>query len=79
VIGFPHRTDGTFDDIPRMLAPLRSAGSQVPEARSKVGTPEDRVRDHGEQQHYRDRGAHPTVSSELTEDSVSSLGPYGVS
>jgi hypothetical protein len=59
--------------------PMMPMTPTIPEAGSKVSTPEDRVCDHSQQQHYRDRGAHPTASSLGADTSASALGPYGMS
>ena len=59
---------------------LGPARSQVPEARPKVGAPEDRVRDHGQQQHHATAVlTRPPLLLPRPTTSVSALGPYGVS
>ena len=70
VVGFPYRPDGMLDRGARMRTSLRPAGGQVPESGAEVGTAEDRVRDNGQQQHYGDGRAHPTVSSAFADSSV---------
>src|SRR5215203_7283851 len=62
-----------------MFSSLGPTCYQVPEARSKVGTPEHRVGDHGQQQHHGDRCAHPSTSLALADTVASAVGPYGVS
>ncbi len=67
VVGFPHRADGVVDERPWSLAPVRSAGDEVPEPGAEVRAGEDRVGTHRGEQHDGDgvihRRAPPPASS----------------
>src|SRR5215211_1599157 len=79
VVGFPHRTDRTFDGGAGAPASLGAARGQVPEPGPEVGAAEDRIGHHGQEQHPGDGGAHRTGSSSAVTGTGGSLGPYGTS
>jgi hypothetical protein len=81
VVGLPHRPDGALDEGSWPLAPAGVSGGQVPETGAEVGTPEDGIRDEGDEQDYGDSGAHGTFSGSASGSSLDSdeagsgLGP----